>query len=181
MTIASSRLVQLTALTGAVVVGAGVYYFVGGLAGGLYAAAALVFGLFAHFKLNPSPGEAAPKSSEPHWNRWGRNRAQADDLRQELAAEQALVAERDTHIEVLRRELEEQRQLARSLEGHYLHELAALEEAHRDESAGISSGLAQLEEELASFALVVDDLAHLATRRQSIEESPCEGAGFPQF
>ena len=179
MTIASSRLVQLGALTGAVVVGAGVYYFVGGLAGGLYAAAALVFGLFAHIKLNPS-GESAPKSSEPYWNRWGRNRAQLEDLRQEVAAERALVAERNTHLEVLRRELDEQRELARSLEGHYLRELATLEETHAAESTRIAVALAELEEELAGFDAVVDDLVHRASP-PPVVESPYEGAGFPQF
>ena len=169
MTIASSRVVQLGALTGAVVVGAGVYYFVGGLAGGLYAAAALVFGLLAHFKLNPSV-DAAPKSAEPYWNRWGRNRAEVEDLRQELAAERAVVAERDTHVEVLRGELEEQRALARSLEGHYLHELAALEEAHQEESTRISAALVELEEELAAFDLVVDDLVRRASPQPALED-----------
>jgi hypothetical protein len=181
VTIASSRLVQLGALTSAFVVGAGVYFFVGGLAGGLYAAAALVFGLFAHFKMNTS-AEGAPKSSEPYWNRWGRKRAQLEDVEQELTAERALVAERDTHIEVLRRELEEQRQLARSLEGHYLHELAALEEAHQAESERISAGLRELEEELAGFELVVDDLVRRATPPPPpLVESSYEGATFQQF
>jgi signal transduction histidine kinase len=181
VTIASSRLVQLGALTGAVLVGACVYYFVGGLAGGLYAAAALVFGLFAHFRMSSS-AEKAPKSSEPHWNRWGRKRAQLEDLQQELDAERALVTERDTHVEVLRRELEEQRQIARSLEGHYLHELAALEEAHQAEADRISAGLRELEEELAGFELVVDDLVQRATPQPPlVAEASYEGAGFQQF
>jgi hypothetical protein len=181
VTIARSRLVQLAALTGAVVVGAGVYYFVGGLAGGLYAAAALVFGLFAHFKLNSS-GDKPPRSSEPSWNRWGRKRAQVEDLEQALAAEQALVAERDTHIEVLRGELEEQRQLARSLEGHYLHELAAQEETHAAESARISAAVAELEDELAAFDAVVDDLVHRATPSPpALVESSYGGTAYHQF
>jgi hypothetical protein len=181
VTIARSRLVQVGALTGAVAVGAGIYLFVGGLAGGLYAAAALVFGLFAHFKMGSS-AETAPKSSEPHWNRWGRKRAQLEDLEQELAAERAVVAERDTHVEVLRRELEEQRELARSLEGHYLHELAGLEKAYREESDRISAGLTELENELAGFELVVDDLVHRATPPPPpLVESSYEGAGFQQF
>jgi hypothetical protein len=176
MTIATSRTLQLGALTGAVVVGVGVYVFIGGLAGGLYAAAALVFGLFSHFKLSSS-GEAAPKSSEPYWNRWGRSRAELDDLQEALETERALVAERDTHVDVLRRELEEQRQLARTLEGRYLKELAALEAAHQADAEQVSAGLTDLEQELAGFERIVEDLAGRATVRVE-EESPHEGASF---
>jgi hypothetical protein len=178
MTIATSRTLQLGALTGAVAVGAGVYVFVGGLAGGLYAAAALVFGLFSHFKLSSS-GEPAPKSSEPYWNRWGRNRAQLEDLEQALETERARVAERDTHVDVLRRELEEQRQLARTLEGRYLQELAVLEAARQADAEQVSAGLTELEQELAGFERIVEDLAGRATR--PTEESPHEGASFSAF
>ena len=179
MTIATSRTLQLGTLTGAVAVGAGVYVFIGGLAGGLYAAAALVFGLFSHFKLGSS-GEPAPKSSEPYWNRWGRKRAEVDDLEQALAAERALVAERETHVDVLRRELDEQRQLARTLEGRYLKELASLEAAHRADAEQVSAGLTDLEQELAGFERIVDDLSARATIRVE-EESPHEGASFPSY
>jgi hypothetical protein len=178
MTIATSRTLQLGALTGAVAVGAGVYVFVGGLAGGLYAAAALVFGLFAHVKLS-SAGEPAPKSSEPYWNRWGRNRAQLEDLEQALESERVRVAERDTHVDVLRRELEEQRQLARTLEGRYLQELAALEAARQADAEQVSAGLTELEQELAGFERIVEDLAGRAIR--PAEESPHEGASFSAF
>lgn len=178
MTIAASRTLQLGALTGAVAVGAGVYVFVGGLAGGLYAAAALVFGLFSHFKLGSS-GEPAPKSSEPHWNRWGRNRAELEDLQQALDTERALVAERETHVDVLRRELEEQRQIARTLEGRYLQELAALESARQTDAERVSAGLTELEQELAGFERVVEDLASRASR--PAEESPHGGASFSAF
>jgi hypothetical protein len=177
MTIATSRTLQLGALTGAVAVGAGVYVFIGGLAGGLYAAAALVFGLFSHFKLGSS-GEPAPKSSEPHWNRWGRSRAQLEDLEQALEAERAVVAEREIHVDVLRRELEEQRQLARTLEGRYLQELAALEAARQAEVEQVSGCLSELEQELDGFAHIVEDLAVRAT---PVEESPHEGASFSAF
>jgi len=177
MTIAASRTLQLGALTAAVAVGAGVYFFVGGLAGGLYAAAALVFGLFAHFKLGSS-GQPAPKSSEPYWNRWGRNRAQLEDLEQALEAERALVAERETHVDVLRRELEEQRQVARTLEGRYLKELAGLEAAYRAEAEQVSAGLTELEQELDGFERIVADLAVRAT---PVDVSPHEGASFSAF
>ena len=179
MTIATSRTLQLGALSGAVVVGAGVYVFIGGLAGGLYAAAALVFGLFSHFKLGSS-GDPAPKSSEPYWNRWGRNRAELEDLQQALDAERLLVAERETHVDVLRRELEEQRQLGRTLEGRYLQELAALEAAHRADAEQAAAGLAELEQELTGFERIVEDLAARATHRDA-EESPHEGASFSAF
>jgi hypothetical protein len=178
MTIAASRTLQLGALTGAVIVGAGVYLFVGGLAGGLYAAAALVFGLFSHFKLGSSD-DAAPKSSEPYWNRWGRNRAQLDDLEQALAAERALVAERETHVDVLRRELEEQKQLARTVEGRYLQELAALESARQADAEQVSAGLTELEQEFADFEHIVEDLASRAVR--PAQESPHGGASFSAF
>ena len=66
-------------------------------------------------------------------------------------------------------------------EGHYLHELAELEEAHQEESTRISAALVELEEELAAFDLVVDDLARRATPQPALVESPYEGAGSRQF
>jgi hypothetical protein len=172
VTVATSRLLQLGALAGAVAVGAGVYVFIGGLAGGLYAAAALVFGLFAHAKLSFS-GEPAPKSAEPHWNRWGRSRAQLEDLQLELDSERARVAEQETYVAMLRRDLEEERLQSRAREKRYLHELAELESAHAAEIEQISAGLAELEEQLTGFESIVE--------RLRTTDSPHEGASFPSF
>jgi hypothetical protein len=174
MTIATSRLLQLGALTGAVAVGAFVLLFVGGLAGGLYGAAALVFGLFAHFKLGSS-GEPAPRRAEPYWNRWGRSRAQVEDLEEALRDERARVAERDAAVETMRRELEEYRHGALTVERRYLKELSAQEAAHNAEAEAIARALGELEEQLAAFEAVVDRLAARGV------ESPHEGHSFPGF
>jgi hypothetical protein len=174
MTIATSRLVQLGALTGAVAVGLFVLLFVGGLAGGLYAAAALVFGLFAHFKLGSS-GEPAPRTAEPYWNRWGRSRAQVEDLADALRHERERVAERDTYVELLRGDLEKEREAARVREGQLLRELATLEKAHVAEIESVVAAVAELEEQLAGFDSIVESLAD---RRA---DSPHGGHGFPAF
>jgi hypothetical protein len=180
VTIARSRVLQLGTLTGAFAVSAGVYLFVGGLAGGLYAAAALVFGLFAHFKLM-STAEPAPRAAEPYWNRWGRSRAQFEDLEQALADERARAAEREAAVETMRRELEEYRHLALTVERRYLKELATQEKAHTAEADGIAAGLHELEEQLASFERVVDELARRVAPPRSADDSPLGGARFPGF
>ena len=174
MTIATSRLLQLGALTGAVAVGLFVLLFVGGLAGGLYAAAALVFGLFAHFKLGSS-GEPASRTAEPYWNRWGRSRAQVEDLEEALREERARVAERDTYVELLRRDIEEEREAARELEGRLLQQLAALEQAHVAETESVVAAVRELEEQLAGFETVVESLTARGV------ESPHEGHSFPAY
>jgi predicted RNase H-like nuclease (RuvC/YqgF family) len=177
---AASRTVQLLALIGALAVGVAVYLYVSGMAGGFYAAAALIFGLFLHARLKTaeeSTEPAAGQAASPAGNRWTRRRATLAALERELEAERARVSERDNHVDVLRRELEEQRMLAGALELRFTRRLAEVEALHEEEVARVVAALPDLERELTAVEQLVDDLEARARGRRA-EESPHEGAAF---